>query len=45
MAYTIKEASEKMNIPAHTIRYYEKEGLLPFLKKMKMATDCLTKRI
>ncbi|MBU7216854.1 MerR family transcriptional regulator [Staphylococcus gallinarum] len=33
MAYTIKEASEKMKIPAHTIRYYEKEGLLPFLKR------------
>ncbi|WP_411841200.1 MerR family DNA-binding transcriptional regulator [Staphylococcus gallinarum] len=25
MTYTIKEASEKMKIPAHTIRYYEKE--------------------
>lgn len=33
MAYTIKEASEKMKIPAYTIRYYEKEGLLPFLKR------------
>ncbi|WP_251519569.1 MULTISPECIES: MerR family transcriptional regulator [Staphylococcus] len=33
MQYTIKEVSEKMNLPAHTIRYYENEGLLPFLKR------------
>lgn len=31
--YQIKEASEKLNIPASTIRYYEKKGLLPHLKR------------
>ncbi|CAI6085468.1 MerR family transcriptional regulator [Cohnella sp. JJ-181] len=33
MAYTIKEASERLGCPAHTIRFYEKEGLLPFIKR------------
>ncbi|MEC0305062.1 MerR family transcriptional regulator, partial [Terribacillus saccharophilus] len=33
MDYTIKEVSEMMNIPAHTIRYYESEGLLPFIQR------------
>ncbi|MBY0215316.1 MerR family transcriptional regulator [Paenibacillus illinoisensis] len=27
----IKEAAEKLGIEAHTIRYYEQEGLLPFV--------------
>jgi DNA-binding transcriptional MerR regulator len=29
----IKEAAAKLGIPAHTIRYYEKEGLLPSQKR------------
>lgn len=29
--YTIKEVAEKMNLPASTIRYYDKQGLLPFV--------------
>ncbi|MNW60133.1 HTH-type transcriptional regulator AdhR [compost metagenome] len=33
MGISIKEASEKLGLPAHTIRYYEKEGLLPFLQR------------
>jgi Predicted transcriptional regulators len=33
MSYTIKEASERLGCPAHTIRFYEKEGLLPFIKR------------
>ncbi|KQO18707.1 MerR family transcriptional regulator [Paenibacillus sp. Leaf72] len=35
MAFSIKEASERLGCPAHTIRYYEKEGLLPFIKRDK----------
>ncbi|MBW7572238.1 MerR family transcriptional regulator [Caproiciproducens faecalis] len=31
MGYTIKQAAEKMNLTAHTLRYYEKEGLLPLV--------------
>ncbi|MDR1540903.1 MAG: MerR family transcriptional regulator [Clostridiales bacterium] len=28
MGYTIKQVSEKTNLSAHVLRYYEKEGLL-----------------
>lgn len=27
--YSMKEVSEKMNLPASTIRYYDKQGMLP----------------
>ncbi len=29
MAYTIKEMAEKMGVSPHTLRYYEKEGIVP----------------
>ena len=29
MEYSIKEAAQMLNIPISTIRYYDKEGLLP----------------
>ena len=29
--YTIREVSEMFNIPATTLRYYDKEGLLPYV--------------
>ncbi|NHN34517.1 MerR family transcriptional regulator [Paenibacillus agricola] len=35
MAFTIKEASERLGCSAPTIRYYEKEGLLPYIKRDK----------
>ncbi|WP_405152506.1 MerR family transcriptional regulator [Paenibacillus sp. FSL K6-0108] len=35
MPFTIKEASERLGCPAHTIRFYEKEGLLPYIKRDK----------
>lgn len=31
--YTIKEVAELMNLPASTIRYYDKQGLLPFVER------------
>lgn len=31
--YTIKEISEQFGIPASTLRYYEKEGLLPYMER------------
>lgn len=31
--YTIKQTSEIMNLPASTIRYYDKLGLLPFVRR------------
>lgn len=33
--YTIKEVAAMMHVPASTIRYYDKEGLLPFVKRME----------
>ena len=33
MSYSIKEVSEKFNISPYTLRYYEKEGLLPSVQR------------
>jgi len=33
MEYSIKQAAEKMCLTAYTLRYYEKEGLLPFVER------------
>ncbi|MEC5250889.1 MerR family transcriptional regulator [Bacillus licheniformis] len=33
MGYSIKEVAEKVGLPTHTLRYYEKKGLLPFIKR------------
>lgn len=33
MSYTIGELSKKLDIPASTLRYYDKEGLLPSMKR------------
>jgi len=33
MNYTIGQISQKMNISEYTIRYYEKEGLFPFITR------------
>lgn len=35
MAYTIGQASAKLNISIDTIRYYDKQGLLPFVSRTK----------
>ena len=35
--YTIKDAARIMNVPASTIRYYDKEGLLPFIERQESA--------
>lgn len=31
--YTIKEVSEKTGLSIYTLRYYDKEGLLPFVER------------
>lgn len=31
--YTIGEVAERMHVTAHTLRYYDKEGLMPFVKR------------
>lgn len=33
MGYTIKEVSTMLNIPTTTLRYYDKEGLLPHIAR------------
>ena len=33
MSYTIRQVAEMTGIPATTLRYYDKEGLLPFLER------------
>ena len=33
MNYSIKQVSEKTGLKAHVLRYYEKEGLLPFVDR------------
>ncbi len=33
MTYAIGEIAEKMNLSIHTLRYYDKEGLLPFVQR------------
>lgn len=33
MDYSIKQVSCKMNLPTYTLRYYEKEGLLPSIHR------------
>jgi DNA-binding transcriptional MerR regulator len=31
--YTVKQAAEKMGISAHTLRFYDKEGLFPHVSR------------
>ena len=33
MSYTIQQVANMTGIPATTLRYYDKEGLLPFLER------------
>ena len=33
MRYSIGQVAKKTGLTAHTLRYYEKEGLLPFVQK------------
>lgn len=33
MSYTVSQIAKRLGIPASTLRYYDKEGLLPFLKR------------
>ncbi|MCI8375129.1 MAG: MerR family DNA-binding transcriptional regulator [Lachnospiraceae bacterium] len=33
MFYTVGEIAKKLNIPPSTLRYYDKEGLLPFVER------------
>lgn len=41
MTYTIRQVAEKMGVTVPTLRYYDKEGLLPFLDKKPDGTRIL----
>lgn len=34
MTYTISQIAEKMGVSVHTLRFYDKEGLLPFVERV-----------
>ena len=38
MTYTIRQIAEKMGVTVPTLRYYDKEGLLPFVDKKPNGT-------
>lgn len=38
MTYTIKQVAEKMGVSVPTLRYYDKEGLVPFIEKKENGT-------
>ena len=38
MTYTIKQVAEKLGVAVSTLRYYDKEGLLPFIDKKENGT-------
>lgn len=38
MNYTIKQFAEKVGVTVSTLRYYDKEGLLPFVDKKENGT-------
>lgn len=42
MEYSIKQAAEKVNLTEYTIRYYDKEGLLPFVERDKLGNRAFT---
>ncbi|MGN8772297.1 MerR family transcriptional regulator [Paenibacillus barengoltzii] len=42
MHYTINEVARKFNLSAHTLRYYDKEGLMPFIGRDKSGNRVFT---
>ena len=38
MTYTIKQVAERLGVTVSTLRYYDKEGLLPFIDKKENGT-------
>ena len=45
MNYTIGELSKIMNVSIHTLRYYDNEGLLPFVQRKPNGQRIFTHRI
>ena len=40
MQYSIRQVSERTRLEPHVLRYYEKEGLLPFVKRSAGGIRC-----
>lgn len=44
MVYTVGEMAKKLDVPASTLRYYDKEGLLPLWSARPAASACFRNR-
>jgi DNA-binding transcriptional MerR regulator len=42
MTYTVKQVAKQLNISEHTLRYYDRQGLMPFLKRDSDGIRCFT---
>lgn len=42
MAYTTRQAAEKTGLSVYTLRYYDKEGLLPFITRDSLGNRLFT---
>ncbi|MCI2040764.1 MAG: MerR family transcriptional regulator [Clostridium luticellarii] len=42
LEYTISQAAKKMNLTTYTLRYYDREGLLPSIKRNKWGNRIFT---
>ncbi|WP_339229431.1 MerR family transcriptional regulator [Oceanobacillus sp. FSL K6-2867] len=38
MTYSISDVAKKLNLTIHTIRYYDREGLIPFIERTANGT-------
>lgn len=44
MIYSIKEVANKFGLSIHTLRYYDKEGLMPFIERDKSGNRVFTEK-
>lgn len=42
MEYSVKKVSERLGVSVYTLHYYDKEGLLPFVKRRDNGTRIFT---
>lgn len=40
--YSISEVAKELNLTAHTLRYYDKEGLMPFVERTSSGSRLFT---
>ena len=44
MIYTVGEMAKSLGIPSSTLRYYDKEGLLPFVEAFIKWYPCIPRK-